>query len=169
MVVVAPPRQTTLTVYATNSRDQQRRKERSYRNIITHRLGIGNKRLSFELTATFRTGPKIEDVPLILIFRPFGGNQQIAALNAGHPVVGTTRRRYRRHGDLLGFIVIFRCVSGEANGTLAVKFLSKRFALIPIKKTEIFFFAKGNCFSARLITFGSQVSSTWRTLPWLKM
>jgi hypothetical protein len=63
-------------------------------------------------------------------------------LNAGHPVVGTARERYRRHGDLLGFIVIFRFVSGEANGSLAVKFLARCFALIRIKKTEIFFWPR---------------------------
>ena len=58
-------------------RNQQRRKERFYCDIIIHRLsGIRrHTHLCFEPISAFRAGPKIKDVPLILVFRPFRGNQ----------------------------------------------------------------------------------------------
>jgi hypothetical protein len=40
--------------------------------------------------------------------------------------------------------------------------------LIQIKKPECFL-GQGQLFSARLITTVFELSSTWRTLPWLKM
>ena len=44
--------------------------------------------------------PKMTNLPLILILRPFRGDQLIIALNARHPKFGTTIGKYRRHGNL---------------------------------------------------------------------
>ena len=44
--------------------------------------------------------PKMTDLPLIPIRGPFGGNQLITALDAGHSKFGTTIGQYRRHGNL---------------------------------------------------------------------
>jgi hypothetical protein len=57
----------------------------------------------FELTAASRAEPKICDLLLVYIFRPFRNSQHIAAFRAGYPMVGTDGR-YRCHGDPLGFI-----------------------------------------------------------------
>jgi hypothetical protein len=42
----------------------------------------------------------MRDLPLIPLSRPFGGDQLIVALNAGHAKFGTTIGQYRRHGSL---------------------------------------------------------------------
>jgi hypothetical protein len=87
--------------YATNLRHQQRRKERFYRYIIIHKLGVGRYICrGLELTGTFRAGPEIHNMILVYIFRPFGSDQRIAALSAGHSVVGAACGRYDHHDDL---------------------------------------------------------------------
>jgi hypothetical protein len=86
--------------YAANLRNQLRRKERFYSNIIIHKFGIARDICrGFEQTGTFRAGPKIHDMMLIYIFRPFRSDQRIAALSADHSVVGAACGRYNHHGD----------------------------------------------------------------------
>jgi hypothetical protein len=46
------------------------------------------------------------DLPLIPKLRPFGGNQLVITLDAGHPKFGTTTGQYRRHDILL---IPYRC------------------------------------------------------------
>jgi hypothetical protein len=55
--------------------DQQRRKERFYRRSIIHRLGDRRQCRGVELIAAVCAGPRMEDVMLVLVFRPFRGNQ----------------------------------------------------------------------------------------------
>ena len=90
------------SIYATNLRNQQRRKERFYRNIIIHKFDVGRHICrDFKLTGAFRAGPKIHDMTLIYIFRPFGSDQRFAALSAGHSVVGAACGCNCNHDDLL--------------------------------------------------------------------
>jgi hypothetical protein len=86
--------------YAANLRNQLRRKERFCRNIFIHKFGVARDICrSFEQTGTFRAGPEIYDMMLIYKFRPFRSDQRIAALSAGHSVVGAACGRYNHHGD----------------------------------------------------------------------
>ena len=62
---------------------------------------MGRKRDDqLEAKVTLPTVPQMTDLPLIPLLRPFGGDQLIVALNAGHAKFGTTIGQYRRHGKL---------------------------------------------------------------------
>jgi hypothetical protein len=86
--------------------DEQRREQRRKNNVsrldISHRLVVDSRKRDerLEAKATFRTMPKVTNFPLIMIIRPFRGDQLIIALNAGHPKFGTTIGKHRRHGNL---------------------------------------------------------------------
>jgi hypothetical protein len=55
--------------------DQQRRKERFYRRSIIHRFGGRQTCRGVELIAAVCAGPRMEDVMLVLVLRPFRSNQ----------------------------------------------------------------------------------------------
>jgi len=75
--------------------DEQRGEQRRIDNVpcldIPHCPGDGRKRDDrLEVEVTFPAVPKMTDLPLIPILRPFGGNQLVTALDAGHPKFGAT-------------------------------------------------------------------------------
>src|SRR5208282_700810 len=84
--------------------DQQRRKERFYRRGIIHRPGSRQKCRGFEQIAAVCAGPRMEDVMLVLVFRPFRGNQQIAALGAVHSEDGMIIGSHYQHDNLPHFV-----------------------------------------------------------------
>ena len=81
--------------------DQQRREERFYRRRVIHRLSGKHKCFGFELAAAVCARPKMEDVLLVFVFRPYRSNQKVSALRAVHPEDGTTIQLYRHDGNLL--------------------------------------------------------------------
>ncbi len=70
--------------------DQQRREECLYRRRVIRSVGGRQKCLGFKMIATVYARPKIEDVPLVLVFRLFRSDQQVSALSAVHPENGMT-------------------------------------------------------------------------------
>ena len=72
--------------------DQQRREEHLYCRRVTYSLSGRQICFGFEVTAAVHAGPKIQDVPFVLVFRPFRSNQQVSAFRTVHSEDGTTIR-----------------------------------------------------------------------------
>jgi len=72
--------------------DQQRREERLCRRRVIHSVGGRQKCFGFEVIAAVYARPKIEDVPFVLVFRPFRSNQQVSAFRTVLAENGTTIR-----------------------------------------------------------------------------
>ena len=119
------------------SRQQERRKYRFHVYFIRFRHCIGmkiNRRL--ELILAIGASPKVTDLPFAHAFRPFGGNNTISALGAGHVPEGTISRttgileRRRGHG-YLPWCFLFFCLF------LFQQIQKPRYAIICIEPCKI--------------------------------